>query len=209
MARRKPPQVQEPTEVALAINYVSLSKAMSKALRHRPERLGISLAPDGSVELAELVDALNRRGGWPRAISEADVMQVVEHGSKRRFAVEDGRIRARYGHSVPLSEAYVPATPPAVLYHGTSRRNLASIMAEGLLPMDRRVVHLSTDTETAWVVGRRHGGQTVILQVDAARAAGEGIRFYRGNESTWLADHIPAAYLSLFGVESHMVSGIQ
>lgn len=197
MARRKPPQVREQAEAAPALNYVSLSKAMSKALRHRPERLGITLAPDGSVELAELIDALNRRGGWPRAITEADVMRVVEHGSKQRFAVEDGRIRARYGHSIPLAEAYVPATPPAVLYHGTSQRNLAPIMAEGLLPMDRRVVHLSIDTETAWMVGRRHGGQTVILQVDTARAAGEGIRFYRGNESTWLADRVPAACLSL------------
>ena len=196
MARRKPERRHEPAESVSELNYVSLSKAMSKALRHRPERLGITLAPDGSVELTDLVDALNRRGGWPRAITEADVMQVVEHGSKQRFAVEDGRIRARYGHSIPLEEAYVPATPPAVLYHGTSQRNLESIMEEGLLPMDRRVVHLSTDTETAWQVGRRHGGQTVILQVDAARAAGEGIRFYRGNESTWLADRIPAACLS-------------
>ena len=195
MAHRQPTQTRQPKGIAPEINYVSLSKAMSKALRHRPERIGITLAPDGSVELEEFVDALNRRGGWPRVITEADVMQVVERGSKQRFAVEEGRIRARYGHSIPLAEAYVPATPPAVLYHGTSQRNLASIMAEGLLPMDRRVVHLSVDTETAWQVGRRHGGQTVILHVDAARAAREGIRFYRGNESTWLADCVPAAYL--------------
>ena len=45
------------------VNYISLSKAMSKALRHKPERLGITLAPDGSVELSVLVEALNRRGG--------------------------------------------------------------------------------------------------------------------------------------------------
>lgn len=180
-----------------AIDYVSLSKAMSKALRHRPERLGIKLARDGSVSIGVLLRALNRRGGWPRTLTEADLMQVVEHGTKQRFAVESGRIRARYGHSIELDAAYVPATPPAVLYHGTSRRNLASIMDKGLLPMDRQVVHLSTDVETAQLVGRRHGGQTVILQVDAERAAQEGIRFYRGNDSTWLADRVPAAYLSL------------
>lgn len=178
-----------------AVNYVNLSKAMSKALRHRPERLGITLAPDGSVALAELVDALNRRGGWPRTLTEADVMQVVEHGSKQRFAVEDGRIRARYGHSVPLAIAYEQAEPPAVLYHGTSEANVQPIMDVGLLPMGRQVVHLSADVATARQVGRRHGGRTVILQVDAARAARDGIRFYRGNDSTWLADAIPATYL--------------
>ena len=107
-----------------AVNYVSLSKAMSKALRHQPERIGITLAPNGSVPVKTLLDALNRRGGWPRTITEADVMQVVEHGSKQRFAVEDGRIRARYGHSVPLAIAYEQAEPPAVLYHGTSEANV-------------------------------------------------------------------------------------
>ncbi|MBR3328872.1 MAG: RNA 2'-phosphotransferase, partial [Atopobiaceae bacterium] len=124
-------------------------------------------------------------------------MEVVEHGSKQRFAVEDGRIRARYGHSIALDEAYVPAIPPAVLYHGTSQRFLDSILADGLLPMDRQVVHLSTDVETAYLVGRRHGGKTVVLAVDAERAAKDGVTFYRGNDSTWLADRVPAAYLSV------------
>ena len=197
MTRKHTEPSPEPPEGTPDINYVSLSKTMSKALRHQPERLGITLAPDGSVKINVLIRALNRRGGWPRRITEADIMQVVEHGSKQRFAVENGRIRARYGHSIALDAAYVPAEPPAVLYHGTSQRFLDSILDKGLLPMDRQVVHLSTDVDTAQLVGRRHGGHTVILQVDAARAAREGIRFYRGNDSTWLADTVPARYLSL------------
>ena len=179
------------------INYVSLSKAMSKALRHRPDRLGITLAADGSVGLTTLIDALNQRGGWPRIIDEHDIMQVVEHGTKQRFAVENGRIRARYGHSVPLAIDYEQAEPPAILYHGTSETSAQSIMEEGLLPMGRQVVHLSADVETARAVGRRHGGRTVILQIDAERAVRDGIRFYRGNDDTWLADRVPNTYLHL------------
>ena len=179
------------------INYVSLSKAMSKALRHQPERLGIALAPDGSVEVATLIEALNRRGGWPRSIDERDIMQVVEHGTKQRFAVEDGRIRARYGHSIALTDAYQSAEPPAVLYHGTSEASLESINTEGLLPMGRQVVRLSCDVETAQRVGARHAGRTVILQVDAKRAAQDGVAFYRGNDETWLAKQVPPAYISL------------
>lgn len=179
------------------LNYVSLSKAMSKALRHQPERLGITLAPDGSVAMDVLLRALNQRGGWPRPITEDDIMHVVEHGTKQRFAIEDGRIRARYGHSIPLRVEYREADPPAVLYHGTAERNLDSIMVDGLLPMGRQVVHLSADVETARMVGSRHGGHTVILQVDAKTAARDGIRFYQGNSDTWLADAVPPAYLSL------------
>lgn len=179
-----------------AINYTNLSKAMSKALRHQPGRIGITLAPDGSVALSELIDALNRRGGWPRELTEADIMQVVEHGTKQRFAVEDGRIRARYGHSVPVAIDYEEATPPSVLYHGTAFSNAESILKDGLLPMGRQVVHLSTDIETARQVGARHGGRTIILRVDTARAVEEGVAFYRGNDSTWLADRVPPDCLS-------------
>ena len=179
------------------VNYVSLSKAISKALRHRPERIGLTLAEDGSVEVAELVRALNRYGGWPRALTEQDAMQVVEQGTKNRFAMEGGRIRARYGHSIPLRVEYRPAEPPAVLYHGTSEASLSTILEEGLLPMGRQVVHLSTDVVTAKQVGSRHGGRVVILRVDALRAARDDIPFYQGNENTWLAERIPAAYLSV------------
>ncbi|MBR3225633.1 MAG: RNA 2'-phosphotransferase [Atopobiaceae bacterium] len=177
------------------INYTSLSKAMSKALRHRPERIGITLSPDGSVEVDVLVRALNQRGGWPRAITADDIAHVVKHGSKQRFAMERGRIRALYGHSIPLAIAYEPAQPPSVLYHGTNQANAQSIMVEGLLPMGRQVVHLSTDVETARQVGLRHRGCLVILVVDAAEASHDGIRFYQGNKNTWLADAIPADYL--------------
>ncbi len=168
------------------INYVSLSKAMSKALRHRPERIGIELAPDGSVELVTLIDALNSRGGWPRTIVEADILHVVEHGSKDRFAVEDGRIRARYGHSIPSLIAREAAQPPAMLYHGTSTHAAERIATEGLLPMGRQFVHLSTDVPTAIQVGRRHGDSVVVLDINSARAFTDGVDFYQGNDSTWL-----------------------
>ena len=111
--------------------------------------------------------------------------------------MEGGRIRARYGHSIPLRVEYRPAEPPAVLYHGTSEASLSTILEEGLLPMGRQVVHLSTDVVTAKQVGSRHGGRVVILRVDALRAARDDIPFYQGNENTWLAERIPAAYLSV------------
>ncbi len=63
--------------------------------------------------------------------------------------------------------------------------------------MGRQKVHLSSDVDTAVQVGRRHGGRdVVVLRIDAAQAAQEGVRFYRGNDTTWLADHVPVRYLS-------------
>ena len=40
-------------------------------------------------------------------------------------------------------------------------------------------------------------GKPVLLNVDAGKAHRDGVRFYRANESFWLADSIPPIYLAL------------
>ncbi len=85
--------------------------------------------------------------------------------------------------------------PPEILYHGTARRFLNSILEKGLLPEERQYVHLSQDVETAHSVGMRHDMKPCILKIDAKQAWKEGIAFYYGNEKVWLADEIPSKYI--------------
>lgn len=39
-----------------------------------------------------------------------------------RHALKDGKIRAFYGHSIPMKILREEQMPPDVLYHGTARR---------------------------------------------------------------------------------------
>lgn len=170
-----------------------LSKKMSYALRHNPDKYDIQLDEYGYTGLAHFIAALNRVHHL--ALTRDDITAVLTHSDKQRFAIRGDRICALYGHSIPGIIHHRVATPPAILYHGTARRFLPSIKELGLLPMQRQFVHLSTDTQTARQVGARHDSQPVILTVDtqAARAAGE--HFYVGNDQVWLADEIPARFL--------------
>jgi putative RNA 2'-phosphotransferase len=84
--------------------------------------------------------------------------------------------------------------PPEILYHGTARRFLKSIMKKGLLPKGRQYVHLSQDMETAYEVGYRHDKEPYILKIDAKKAWGDGIKFYYGNDKVWLVDEISSIY---------------
>ena len=45
---------------------------------------------------------------------------MLATASKTRFAIEHGRIRAIYGHSLPQRLERIAAAPPAILFHGTS-----------------------------------------------------------------------------------------
>jgi putative RNA 2'-phosphotransferase len=96
---------------------------------------------------------------------------------------------------VAIEPELPPSEPPHVLFHGTPERSLAQILQTGLLPMQRRFVHLSRDADEALVVARRRKGPPVILVVEAARLAADGTPFHESTSGIWLVARVPLAYL--------------
>jgi putative RNA 2'-phosphotransferase len=175
-------------------NMVTVSKFLSKHLRHTPEELGLTLQPGGWVSVDDLLSASGRAGF---AISYDKLIECVETSDKRRFSFDDtgDLIRANQGHSVEVDLQLDEREPPDVLYHGTVDRFLVSIMAEGLKKGKRHHVHLSKDMETARKVGARRG-KPVILQVDAGKMYGQGFKFFLSVNGVWLTDTVPAVFLA-------------
>ncbi|MGV9892169.1 RNA 2'-phosphotransferase [Streptomyces sp. NPDC003395] len=170
---------------------VKVSKYLSKHLRHQPERIGLELDEGGWVEIDALLTAAAGHG-FP--ITRDELEHVVAVNDKKRFAIEDGRIRASQGHSVEVDLGLPAATPPPYLYHGTVARNLDAIRAEGLRPMNRHDVHLSADRETATRVGARRG-RPVVLAVDAGAMHRDGHVFHVSANGVWLTRAVPPRYL--------------
>jgi putative RNA 2'-phosphotransferase len=173
--------------------YKKISKFLSLVLRHRPERIGLELDPGGWAPIDELIAKANKHRG---SIDRDLLLNVVEESSKRRFEFSsDGeKIRARYGHSIPVNLDLEPLRPPETLYHGTAKRFWAAIQEDGLQSQSRNYVHLSTDRETAIQVGRRHG-RVVILAVQARKLHAAGHTFYKPSPGVWLVDSVPPQYL--------------
>ncbi|HZH91785.1 MAG TPA: RNA 2'-phosphotransferase [Pyrinomonadaceae bacterium] len=174
---------------------VSVSKFLSRVLRHQPGRVGIELDRAGWVAVADLLAAC-RAHNFPLTREELEV--VVRDNDKKRFAFdEDGtRIRASQGHSVRVELGYAPLAPPPVLYHGTASHLLASIRERGLVKGRRHHIHLSADAATAAKVGARHG-KPHLIRVESGRMHADGYEFYRSENGVWLAEHVPAKYLVL------------
>ncbi len=171
-----------------------LSKEISYALRHAPWEYKLEMNEEGWVPVEQLLDALHRTEKWS-SICEADLNEMIEKSEKKRHELAGGKIRAFYGHSMPIKILKEDKMPPNVLYHGTARRFVESISKNGLLPQSRQYVHLSQDIETAEKVGKRHDDKPCILIIDAKTAWNDGIKFYFGNEKVWLADAIPSIYI--------------
>jgi putative RNA 2'-phosphotransferase len=173
----------------------TVSKFLSKYLRHEPEGLGLILEPGGWVGVEDLL-AGAARIGFP--ITEDELGQVVTENDKQRFALDEtgARIRANQGHSTEVDLQLQEIDPPDQLFHGTVGKFLDSILAEGLKKMDRHDVHLSKDLPTATKVGERRG-KPVVLVIDTARMAADGYRFRLSENGVWLTDHVPPQYIRL------------
>jgi putative RNA 2'-phosphotransferase len=176
-----------------AKRIVKISKFLSLVLRHKPEIIDLRLDAAGWARVDELLAAVNQAGV---PLTQEILKQTVRENDKNRFALSDDgrRIRANYGHSIPVDLGLMPRVPPESLFHGTATRSLGSIMAHGITRGRRRYVHLSIDEPTATQVGGRHG-KPIVLRVQALHMHRDGFVFYRSESSIWLTEHVPAQYI--------------
>ncbi len=168
------------------------SRWMAYVLRHNPQRY--DLVPDrhGYVELEAFVQIAQRR--YREADAKA-VRQLVVASHPDRFEVASDRLRARYGHSIPVEPVGTPVEPPPTLYHGTEPSRADVILAEGLHPEGRVMVHLSQTVDDAVSVARRRTETPAVLTVQAREASRDGCAFYQEGR-VYLVASVPPRFLS-------------
>jgi len=169
---------------------VRVSKYMSYLLRHNPD--GLVMDKHGYVNLNDLIRKVREKFPW---VDEAFIREVVEGSEKQRFEIRDEKIRALYGHSISVDLGLEEDNSKRVLYHGTTPEAASRILKEGLKPMGRRWVHLSSTVEVAREVGYRRTRTPVILEIDVERARKDGLRFYRATDKVYLCREIPPEYI--------------
>ena len=172
-----------------------ISKFLSLVLRHKPETIGIQLDQNGWIDINELIEKSNKYG---IQFDRETLNQIVTTNSKKRFAFNDkfDKIRASQGHSIEIELGYKNQKPPEVLFHGTSEKSVQSIMDKGLEKRNRQHVHLSSDIETAIMVGQRHG-KPIVFTILAEEMYQENYEFFISENGVWLTDYVPSKYLKI------------
>lgn len=173
------------------------SKYISYILRHKPEAIGLIPSDQGWLNVNKFLDAANKDGA---SLDRETLDLIVAENNKKRFefSLDGESIRASQGHSITVDLKMPVKTPPEFLYHGTAQKSWPIIKANGLSKMKRHHVHLSSNKETAFSVGGRHGKPT-ILQVSALAMHKDGHTFYLSANNVWLTDDVPRRYISIIG----------
>jgi putative RNA 2'-phosphotransferase len=176
-------------------NLEKLSKFLALILRHEPLKYGLELDEQGFTDAQDLWGVIQAELGNRYTWEDLETVVAGDKDGKKRYELRDQRIRAMYGHNRTVSVTYEPATPPAVLYHGTNQQALASIRNEGLQALGRQYVHLTTNTARAEKVAARRSEKIILLTIRASDAHNAGIIFHHAETEHYLARHIPAAYI--------------
>jgi len=169
------------------------SKLLTAILRHIPDSFGISMDDEGWVKLSELVDKIKAYKPHYNWLSEEVVKAIAQLDPKGRFELRGDLIRARYGHAkrLKLRLRFQEDNEASTLYHGTKVSNLNSILREGIKPMARHMVHLTSTQEEAINVAARRGREVVVFEVDADALRRMGIRVYRASKSIYVVRRVP------------------
>ncbi len=170
-----------------------LSKLLSLILRHKPDRFSIVLDEQGYALIDEIVEAIQEKFD---ALTRDEILEIADGAEKRRFEVEEDRIRARYGHSFPIELGLAPAAPPEFLYYATVPERAAVISSGGLNPSDRQYVHLSLSEETATQVARNQTETPVVFRIKAQEATEGGVDFY-DRSPVMLTSGIPSEFIDV------------
>lgn len=170
-----------------------ITRSLAYMLRHRPERFDLDVDAHGFADIDEVIRALNERIGEP--VEEDDLEDAVTAGDRQRYEIEGDKVRALYGHSIPV-EPGPDARPPEELYVGLSTGDVDRAMRFGLRGGRRSYLHLALTEDDAREAGRRLAEEYTILTVRALDAWEDGVRFY-DRKALFLAEEVPTEMLEV------------
>ena len=168
-----------------------LGRLVAGALRHFPDDMGLEMSPRGWVDLDDLSEAISTRYRWA---NKRLVISLVQSDPKERYEIREGKIRAKYGHSVDVDLDY-PPNELSSLYYGANEEEADRILEVGLKAATQRYVHLSTAPEKAWHVGTFRTKSPRVIRVDAEAAQRAGVKMMTVSENIVISENVPPEYL--------------
>ena len=176
-----------------------ISKALTDVLRHKADRYGLAIRPDGYFDL----EAVLSTGKFRREhVLRREVLQVVQESDKQRFEIgyinDKEMIRATQGHSLQVDKDLIQNRLsqdelPITLYHGTYSSCYRSIARNGLMAggphRSRTDIHLiQTLPGTGAVISGMRTDCDIALVISPQAAAEAGCIFYRSSNEVYLTE---------------------
>ena len=167
-----------------------IGRTLAAILRHG--KFGLDMDAQGNVSLKDVMAKIrerNPRMNWLRA---RHIEALVETDPKGRYVISNGKIRATYGHTIPLDIRLDCEDIPDELFYPASPEEAEIILESGIFPSDRAMVHLSRGYRDAVRAGSVRTEDPVILVIDTGVCMELGSDIGRAAKTVYLCRSVPA-----------------
>jgi putative RNA 2'-phosphotransferase len=148
----------------------SLGRIIAGMLRHFPENYGVKLTSNGYAKIYSMIPTIKTQRGRYGWLTPLHIEALGKTDERGRYQVnETQEIRATYGHTIPVDLSDLPDSPvPDILYYQTSEEEFSILNETGINPSDKTYIHLSSNYRKAYVSGKFHLDEPMIIGVDAS-----------------------------------------
>lgn len=173
-----------------------IGRTMAGALRHFPDKFGLTMDEQGFVPMREFIFAMKKYNPRYHWLRPHHIIALIETDPKGRYQSSNDLIRATYGHSLELDLRLPTENIPDQLYYPTTEEEADIVLETGLKPSDRKLVHLSKTYHDAFNAGRVRTEAPIILEIDARAAIADGLEIQKAARTVYLIREVPAQFLS-------------
>lgn len=178
-----------------------LGRTMAGVLRHFPERYGLRMNKLGWVDLEEFITQVRDKQRRFRWLKPHHVLAIIDTDPKGRYQFRDGMIRATYAHSVDVELDLPTRGTPELLYYPTTKEEKDVLLETGLMPSDRKKVHLSRTLVSAIIAGKVRDPEPLIFEVNAKAMTDAEMVIMKAGNTVFVVDSVPPEYLRLMEPE--------
>ena len=173
-----------------------LSSILVGILRHFPKQFNVELDKHGWGDMEEIAKAISVKIEKFYWVRKRHIVAIALTDEKGRYEVKEGKIRAKYAHTIDVDLSDLPKADIDILYYPVTQEEMDIVMEQGIFPTDRSKVHLSATLEKATEAGKVRDENPIILKINAKKAIEDGIDIRKATKDVYLADKIEAKYIT-------------
>ncbi len=178
-----------------------ISKTLAGILRHYPSKLNLAMDIHGWVNIYMLINTLRTIPDL-KWLKKHHILAIIDTDDKHRYEVKNNKIRATYGHTVDIELDLPTDNIPDILYYPVTKEELPIILESGIMPVDRKYVHLSKSIEKAKEAGWVRTSEPVILKVNSKKIIEDGVKIMQAGRTVYITKNILPQYLEVINEDS-------
>lgn len=167
-----------------------IGRTLAAILRHG--KFDPDMDRQGNVPVQQVVSLIRARYPYMNWLRPRHIEALVTTDPKGRYAIANGKIRATYGHTIPLDIRLDDEDIPPELFYPIDPEDADRILAEGISPTDRNMVHLSLTYRDALRAGSVRMEDPEILVIDTGVCIEMGSDIGRAARTVFLCRNVPS-----------------